>query len=135
MVKVANLRVLVVDDVLTIQKLLTKNLNELGITDIQTSDSPDESWDIIVNDYKAGKPIDLIISDWHMPKGDGLKLLEALRSSKNAEWRLTKFIMMTGANEKTLISIDKGANNVMHKPFTLESLKEKLELVIGELDN
>ena len=132
MINLSALRVLVIDDVHTVQKLLTKNLNELGISDIQVSDSPHESWDIMVNDHKNGRPIDLILCDWHMPKGDGSNFLDRIRSGENSALRLTKFIMITGANEKTLISIDKGANNVIHKPFTLEGLKEKLELVFGE---
>ena len=132
MINPSTLRVLVIDDVLTIQKLLTKNLNELGIIDVQVSDSPNESWEIMIHDHKNGRPIDLILCDWHMPKGDGLNFLVKIRSGENSNLRLTKFIMITGANEKTLISIDKGANNVIHKPFTIETLKEKIELIFGE---
>ena len=133
MIDLSNLRVLVIDDVLTVQKLLSKNLNELGIHDVQVSDSPHDSWEIMVNNHKEGRPIDLIFCDWHMPKGDGVNFLEKIRSGENSALRLTKFIMITGANEKTLIAIDKGANNVIHKPFTTEVLKEKLELIFGEL--
>lgn len=131
----SKLRVLVIDDVQTIQKLLCKNLNELGIVDVQLSDSIHESWEIIVNDHKNGRAIDLIFCDWHMPKGDGLNFLEKIRSGENPSLRLTKFIMITGANEKTLVSIDKGANNVIHKPFTIETLKIKIELTLGAFGN
>lgn len=131
MINLSTVRVLIVDDVQTVQKMLTKHLNELGIRDVQLSDSPDESWNMLVNDYSAGRAIDLVFCDWHMPKGDGLNLLEQIRSEANPDLRLTKFIMMTGANEKTLISMDKGANNIIHKPFTLETVKIKLELVLG----
>jgi two-component system chemotaxis response regulator CheY len=128
-------RVLVIDDIQIIRDILAKDLNELGITDIQASDSLEDSWNILLHDLEEGRPIDLIFCDWNMPKGDGINLLEKLRSGENKQLRLTKFIMVTGADAKVLEAMDKGANNIIHKPFSIQILIDKLELLFGEFEN
>jgi two-component system chemotaxis response regulator CheY len=131
--KIDNLSVLVIDDVQTIRNLLKKNLNELGIKKIQETDSLLEAIKIINTGIDSNNPIDLILCDWNMPKGDGIELLEKIRADKNDQIRLTKFIMITGANDKVLMSMDKGANNIIHKPFSPEVIFQKLEIVFGKM--
>ncbi len=77
--------------------------------------------------------VDIVLSDWNMPGGNGDELLGRIRSSEDDSLRLTKFIMITGAGEKTVEAIDAGANNIIHKPFTAETIKNKLELIFGKL--
>ena len=130
MKKLSELNVIIIDDIKTVRTILTKNLNEIGITSIHTSDSLLESWKIIMSESETN-PIDLILCDWNMPKGDGINLLTKLRSDENDHIRLTKFIMITGSNDKVLEAMDKGASNIIHKPFNKQIIEEKLELVFG----
>jgi two-component system chemotaxis response regulator CheY len=129
MINLSTLRVLVIDDVEVIRNLLFEDLKELGISDIQMSDSPHDSWKLMNDLHSEGKPIDLILCDWNMPKGDGIDFLTKIRSGENSDLRLTKFIMITGSENKVKQAIDKGANNIRHKPFSTKTLKEKLELI------
>lgn len=125
---ITDITCLIIDDVETVRKALTKTLNELGIEKVLTSDSLLESWNII-NDEK----IDVIYCDWNMPKGDGIDLLKRLRESEKIKHRLQKFIMVTGSNEKVLQAMDIGANNVIHKPFSKEIIKIKLETIFNQI--
>lgn len=126
--KIGDLSLLVIDDVEMVQKSLVKCLNKLGITKITTTDSIDESWEIINN-----QQIDIILSDWNMPKGDGIELLEKLRSSTDPKLSLQKFIMVTGSNDKVIVAMDNGAHNVIHKPFDSETIKKKIDLLYGQI--
>jgi two-component system chemotaxis response regulator CheY len=68
-----------------------------------------------------------------MPKLDGLGLLCAVRASP--ETQKAAFIMLTGRADKGLVqrAAQFGANNYLVKPFTLISLREKIEQVFGVL--
>jgi two-component system, chemotaxis family, chemotaxis protein CheY len=68
-----------------------------------------------------------------MPNMDGLGLLRAVRA--NPDTRKAAFIMLTGRADKELVqrAAQFGANNYLVKPFTLASLKEKVEQVFGVL--
>jgi len=77
--------------------------------------------------------VKLVISDYNMPKLDGLGLLRAIRS--HPPIRTTAFIMLTGRADKDLVAraVQFGVNNYLVKPFTVATLKEKIEAVFGPL--
>jgi two-component system chemotaxis response regulator CheY len=75
----------------------------------------------------------LIISDFNMPKLDGLGLLRAVRAHEPIKG--VAFIMLTGRADTDLVkrAAQFGANNYLVKPFTVATLKEKIEFVFGKL--
>eukprot|EP01031_Cornospumella_fuschlensis_P017114 gene17114-biopygen14442 len=79
------------------------------------------------------KPAHLVISDFNMPKLDGLGLLRAVRSHPPTQG--AAFIMLTGRADKELVqrAVQFGVNNYLVKPFTVAQLKDKLESVFGPL--
>jgi two-component system, chemotaxis family, chemotaxis protein CheY len=79
------------------------------------------------------KPAHLVISDFNMPKLDGLGFLRAVRTYPPTQ--KVGFIMLTGKSDKELIdkATKLGVNNVIAKPFTMPVLKEKIEAVVGKL--
>jgi two-component system chemotaxis response regulator CheY len=60
-------------------------------------------------------------------------LLRALRS--HGPTAKTAFIMLTGRADKELVqkAVQLGVNNYLVKPFTVQTLKEKIEAVFGKL--
>jgi two-component system chemotaxis response regulator CheY len=68
-----------------------------------------------------------------MPRLDGLGLLRAVRAHEPI--RGTAFIMLTGRADKELVqrAVQFGVNNYLVKPFTVQTLKEKIEAVFGPL--
>ena len=121
-------RVLVVDDQLTIRSLVRHSLGQLGIHTV--SEAPDGEAALRV--MLAGGP-NLIISDYNMPKLDGLGLLRAVRAHQPI--RNTAFIMLTGRADTELVSraVQYGVNNYLVKPFAVADLKGKIEAVFGAL--
>ena len=128
MPQAASIRVLIVDDQQTMRSLIRTGLQQLGFKDFaEAADGEDGLRSVLA------RPPQLIISDFNMPKLDGLGLLRAVRShppiSKLA------FIMLTGRADRELVqrAVQFGVNNYLVKPFTVATLKEKIEAVLGPL--
>lgn len=119
---------LIVDDQLTMRSLIRSSLQQMGVQNIRDAVDGEDAI------AKLGeRPANLIISDFNMPKMDGLGLLRAVRS--NEATQKAAFIMLTGRADKDLVqrAAQFGANNYLVKPFTLVSLREKIEQVFGAL--
>jgi two-component system, chemotaxis family, chemotaxis protein CheY len=124
----SSLKVLVVDDQLTIRSLVRGGLQQLGFKDIDEAPDGEEALRQLIV-----KPAQLIISDYNMPKLDGLNLLRAVRAHEPL--KKTAFIMLTGRADKELVqkAVQYGVNNYLVKPFTITTLKDKIEAVFGPL--
>jgi len=124
----SSIRVLVVDDQLTMRALVRSALQQIGFTDVNEAPDGEEGLKTLVT-----KGAHLVISDYNMPKMDGLDFLRAIRSHEPT--KKTAFIMLTGRSDKELVqrAIQFGVNNYLTKPFTTASLKQKIEAVFGAL--
>jgi two-component system chemotaxis response regulator CheY len=124
----SSIKVLVVDDQLTIRSLVRGGLQQLGFKDIEEAPDGEEALRHLIV-----KPVQLVISDYNMPKLDGLNLLRAIRTHEPI--KKTAFIMLTGRADKELVqkAVQHGVNNYLVKPFTIATLKEKIEAVFGSL--
>jgi len=124
----ASIRVLVVDDQMTMRSLVRTGLQQLGFADISEAPDGEEALRSLLT-----RPVHLVISDYNMPKLDGLGLLRAIRS--HPPLAKTAFIMLTGRADKELVqkAVQFGVNNYLVKPFTVTTLKEKIEAVFGKL--
>lgn len=123
-----SLRVMVVDDTSTSRALLTQSLDAIGIKNYDTQNDGEMALRHLV-----AKPVHLVISDYNMPKMNGLQLLHGLRVN-NATKRIG-FILVTGRPEQDIIEAGKklAMNNFIKKPFTPEQLKACIEKVVGRL--
>ena len=122
-----NIKILVVDDFATMRKIIKNILTQLGFKDIIEADDGTTALELLKK-----QKVDLIISDWNMPKMPGIELLKAVRSDENL--KDIKFIMVTAEAQKENVveAIKHGVNQYVVKPFTPETLKEKLEKVFGD---
>ncbi len=116
-------RILVVDDMLTIRKIAKKTLNELHFKNILEAAEGAEAWQIINQE----KNLDLIISDWNMPKMSGLELLQKIRSTP--DFCHLPFILLTAESDMVQVktAILAGVDDYVLKPFTSETFKARLE--------
>ena len=122
------LHILVVDDMSTSRAIITQSLDELGIPNYRTESDGEDAWRSL-----GSKPVHLVISDFNMPKMDGLQLLEAIRRHKAVA--RTGFILITGRADKEIIERGArlGMNNYIKKPFETGQLKACIEKVVGRL--
>ncbi len=124
----SQLRVMIVDDMTTSRMLIRSALEELGITQVIFAVDGEQALKALMV-----QPVPLVISDYNMPKLDGVSLLRALRAY--APTSKCAFIMMTGKGDNELIAKTKpyGVSGFLAKPFTTETVKRHIEGVIGRL--
>jgi two-component system chemotaxis response regulator CheY len=122
-----NMKVLVVDDFATMRRIVKNVLKQLGFSDILEADDGSTALDVI----KQNK-IDLIVSDWNMPKMTGLDLLKTVRGDEST--KEIPFLMVTAEAQKenVLQAVQAGVSNYIVKPFTAEGVKEKLTQIFGK---
>ena len=72
-----SMNVLIVDDFATMRRILRNILKQLGFTNFVEAEDGTTALEVLEK-----QKIDLIISDWNMPKMTGLELLKAVRSNK-----------------------------------------------------
>lgn len=125
----AALHVLIVDDQQTMRSLVRTGLGQIGITNTREAPDGEDALRALLT-----RPSHLVISDYNMPKLDGLGLLRAIRS--HPPIKSTAFIMLTGRADKELVqrAAQFGVNNYLVKPFTVATLREKIEQVFGALE-
>jgi len=121
-----DIRILVVDDMLTMRKIIKKNLVELGYINIAEGKDGSDALEKVKEKANAGKKFDLIISDWNMPNMMGLEFLKSFRVLPGQAQ--TPFIMVTAEseNDQVLDAIKAGVTEYLTKPFTRDALEQKL---------
>lgn len=122
------IKVLVVDDQLTMRALIRSALQEIGFKDIADAGDGEEGFKSLLQ-----RPAHLVISDFNMPKLDGLGFLRAVRAHDAT--KKAAFIMLTGRADKDLVqrAMQFGVNNYITKPFSPASLRQKIQEVFGPL--
>ena len=124
----ASIHTLIVDDQMSMRALIRTSLQQIGFREFrEAADGEAGLRSMITN------PAHLVISDFNMPKLDGLGLLRAVRAHPPTQG--AAFIMLTGRADRELVAraVQFGVNNYLVKPFTVAQLKEKLEGVFGPL--
>ena len=74
-------RILIVDDMMTMRKLVKKSLVEMGFTNITEAANGSDAWTKVETQVNSGAPFQLVISDWNMPNYSGIDLLKRIRST------------------------------------------------------
>lgn len=119
-------RVLIVDDMLTMRKLVGKVCKEIGFTDFTEAADGALGWQAVQN---ANPPIGLIISDWNMPNCSGLDFLKRVRG--DSRFSKLPFLLVTAEAEQHQVveALKAGVSNYVVKPFTADQLRDKIEAV------
>jgi len=116
-----SMKVLIVDDFATMRRIMKNILKQLGFTNIIEADDGTTA----LEELKK-TDVDLIISDWNMPKMTGLELLKTVRSTDNL--KDLPFLMVTAEAQKQNVidAVQAGVSNYVVKPFTAEAISEKI---------
>ena len=122
------MRLLVVDDSATMRRIIANTLKKLGYDDIAEAGDGSEA----LQQVSAGKP-DLILTDWNMPKMDGCEFVQKLR--QNPEMGKVPVLMVTTQAEKAdvVLALQAGVNDYVVKPFSPDTLKEKIECLVKRM--
>ena len=120
------MRALIVDDSKTMRRIVGKVVKENGFDTVLEAENGQEALVRLRDCVDA--PFALALVDWNMPVMDGLSFVLAARAEGFSELPI---IMITteGSMEYVTRAIEAGANEYLMKPFTKESLRDKLVLL------
>jgi two-component system chemotaxis response regulator CheY len=118
------MRALIVDDSSFVREYLRHLLDRMGIVCEEAVDGS-EALTLLA----ARQAFDLMLLDVNMPVMDGLECVKALREAHLGPEM--KVMMVTSEADNTFIStaLNNGADEFLMKPFTPESLREKMLLL------
>lgn len=122
------MKILVVDDFPTMRRIIRNLLKELGFSNVE------EAEDGAAGLEKATDgSFQFVVSDWNMPNMDGLTMLQGIRA--NAATAKLPVLMVTAEakREQIIEAAQNGVNGYIIKPFTAQTLEEKLGKIFERL--
>lgn len=119
----SQMRILVVDDNVTMRRIVRSMLYGFGIRDVLEAENGATGFDMFL---LAGP--DLVITDLHMPVMDGIRLTALLRKEGWSRDPFVPVIMMSVHTERTRITQmwRAGVNDILAKPFSAATLRLRL---------
>lgn len=121
-----NIKVLVVDDFATMRRIVTNLLNKLGFTNIVEAEDGLQGFNLAKNGE-----FDLIISDWNMPNLNGLDMVKQIRKLDIGAKVPILMVTAESKREQIIAAAQAGVNGYIVKPFNEQTLREKLEKILG----
>jgi len=121
-----SMNVLIVDDYKTMLRIIRNLLKQIDFNNVEEASDGSEA----LVKLRAGN-FGLVISDWNMEPMTGLQLLQEVRGDTRLKG--TPFIMVTAESktENVVAAKQAGVSNYIVKPFNAETLREKIEKVLG----
>ncbi len=125
-----NMKILVVDDFSTMRKIVRNVLKQLGYSNIEEAEDGAQAYSML----KEGS-FQFVVSDWNMPNLDGLEMLKKIRSDPDLKDLPVLMVTAEAEKDKVIAAIKAGVNNYIVKPFTAETLKQKMEQIYERLNS
>jgi len=117
-------KILIVDDMQTMRRLLKSALTDLGFTDVTDVDGGRTALAML----EKGS-FELVITDWNMPDMAGIDLLKAIRADERLKDLPVLMVTAEAKKEQIMEAARAGVNGYVVKPFNTGQLKEKLDKV------
>lgn len=122
------MRVLVVDDDPVSQRILVATLTQLGHQTVAAQDGQ-AAWEEFCRE-----PADVVITDWMMPRVDGLELIRRIRQAGTERYTWIVLLTALGSRARWLDGMAAGADDFVTKPVERAELHARLrvaERVLG----
>jgi len=116
-----SMKVLVVDDMVTMRRIIKCILKQLGFGNVDEAENGQEALQKLRADTFG-----FVVSDWNMPVMTGIDMLRAIRGDEKL--KAIPVLMVTAeAQQSNLIeAVQAGVSNYIVKPFTAETMQEKI---------
>ena len=121
------MRFLIVDDSSTMRRIIINTLNKLGHQDVAEAGNGREGLDRL----SSGGPVDVIITDWNMPEMSGIDFIRTVRSMPDIKDTPVLMVTTNAAKDDIVEALRAGVNNYVVKPFTPDTIKEKIEAALA----
>lgn len=124
-----NMRILIVDDYSTMRRIIKNLMRELGFSNLDEADDGNTALPML----KSGK-FDFLITDWNMPGMTGIDLLAEVRNDSELAEMPVLMVTAQAKKEEIVRAAQAGVNGYVVKPFTAETLKEKINKIFERLE-
>ena len=120
-----NAKILIADDMPTIRDLVTTQLRSMGYENILEAQDGEQALSLLIRHSNSADKIQMIISDWNMPKIKGIDFLKQVRGMD--QWADLPFILLTSESERDQVTdaVLSGVSQYIVKPFIGRTLEEK----------
>ena len=123
------MKILIVDDFSTMRRIIKNLLRELGFNNTMEADDGSTALPML----KSGG-FDFLITDWNMPNMEGIALLKAVRADPALKSLPVLMVTAEAKRDQIVEAAQAGVNGYIVKPFTAETLKEKIDKIFERLD-
>ncbi|MEK7870429.1 MAG: chemotaxis response regulator CheY [Nitrospirota bacterium] len=122
-----NMKILVVDDMSTMRRIVKNILKQLGFSNMDEAENGQEALQKLRADTFG-----FVVSDWNMPVMPGIELLRAIRADEKLKHIPVLMVTAEAQKENLIEAIQAGVNNYVVKPFTAETMQEKINKIFNK---
>ncbi len=122
-----SLKFLIVDDSVTMRRIVINSLKNLGYNDFVEANDGREAFEKLNSDPS----LNFVITDWNMPVASGLELVKTIRGSAKHNTLPVLMVTTRGVKEDIIEALQAKVNNYVVKPFTPTILKEKIDQILA----
>jgi two-component system chemotaxis response regulator CheY len=119
-----NMKILVVDDMSTMRRIVKNIMKQLGYANVDEAENGKDALDKL-----KAESFGFVISDWNMPVMTGIELLRAIRADEKLKALPVLMVTAEAQKENLVEAIQAGVSNYIVKPFTAEVLQEKMNKI------
>jgi two-component system chemotaxis response regulator CheY len=123
-----NMKILIVDDFSTMRRIIKNLLRDLGFTNTQEADDGATALPMLQNGN-----FDFLITDWNMPGMQGIDLLKTVRADPNLNTLPVLMVTAEAKREQIVEAAQSGVNGYIVKPFTAQTLEEKINKIFERI--
>jgi two-component system chemotaxis response regulator CheY len=116
-----SMKIMVVDDMSTMRRIVKNLLKQLGFANVDEAENGQEA----LVKLRADK-FGFVVSDWNMPVMSGIQLLRAIRADEGLKAIPVLMVTAEAQKENIIEAVQAGVSNYVVKPFTAEILQEKM---------
>jgi two-component system OmpR family response regulator len=113
------MRILIIEDEVTLSKTLAEGLKEYGYQNDIAENLNDGRYYLDIRNY------DLVLMDWMLPDGNGIELIPEIKEKRSK----TAVIVLSARDDKEseIEALKAGADDYIKKPFDFEILLMRIE--------
>ena len=123
-----NMRILIVDDFSTMRRIVKNLLGDLGFTNTAEAEDGNSALAAL-----RASSFEFVITDWNMPGMTGIDLLRSIRADDKLKHLPVLMVTAEAKREQIIEAAQAGVNGYIIKPFTAQTLEEKLGKIFERL--
>ena len=119
-----NMKILVVDDMSTMRRIVKNILKQLGFNNLEEAENGQEALTKLKTDTYG-----FVVSDWNMPVMMGIDMLRAIRADESLRKIPVLMVTAEAQKENLMEAVQAGVSNYVVKPFTAETMQDKINKI------